>query len=104
MDAELKTSLDGLSSKIDDLKKSIEKIEVAHDKDHDALIRLEGRLEASVSTFDKHAADERDYGKGIDMKIAGLDKRMTKMAIIVSIIASAVGGGVGEALRMMGGL
>lgn len=99
MDAELKQAFDSLSDKIDDLKKSIEKIETAHNLDHDKLIRLEGSIEENCRNFTSHCEAEARYGIKVDARIESIEEKLVKYGVIITIIASSLGGGAGELVR-----
>jgi len=105
MEAEIKQLFETLLSKIDDLKKSIEKIECAHDKDHDNMIRMEGRIEGLTGMMKTHTDDEKTYGKQVDRRFNAIDKKLWLYGIIIALVSGGMGGSMGELVRkLLGGL
>jgi predicted nuclease with TOPRIM domain len=106
MDAELKQCFDRLEGKVDNLADRFDKMERAHDIDHDKIIRVETTIENNVKDFDRHLETEKTEGVDISKRVGAVEKRMDgvdkKMIIfgsIIAAIAGGVGGSVGEVIR-----
>lgn len=104
MDAELKQAFDRLEEKVDGLRATVEKVESAHSVDHDKIIRLEVAIENAIIELGKHTAAECDYGKKTEQRIDSIEEKLLKYGVIITLIASSIGGGSGEIIRaLLGG-
>lgn len=101
MEPEIKQLFETLLSRIDDLKKSIEKIEDAHNKDHDNLIRMEGRIEGVVGSIKDHCEIEKTYGRQVDSRFRAVDKKLWMYGLIIALISGGMGGSVGEIVKKL---